>query len=51
MAIETPICDFGKKAPDFKLKSTDNKILSLNDIKGQNGTDQMEFQILVYYDS
>ena len=38
MAIETPICDFGKKAPDFKLKSTDNKILSLNDIKGENGT-------------
>ena len=38
MAIETPICDFGKKAPDFKLKSTDSKILSLNDIKGENGT-------------
>ena len=38
MAIKTPICDFGKKAPDFKLKSTDNKILSLNDIKGENGT-------------
>ena len=38
MATETPICDFGKKAPDFKLKSTDNKILSLNDIKGENGT-------------
>ena len=27
-----------KKAPDFELKSTDNKILSLNDIKGENGT-------------
>tara|TARA_Y100001970_G_scaffold42916_1_gene53447 strand:+ start:304 stop:852 length:549 start_codon:yes stop_codon:yes gene_type:complete len=38
MAIETPICDFGKKAPHFKLRSTDNKILSLNDIKGENGT-------------
>ena len=38
MAIETPICDFGQKAPDFKLKSTDNKILSLNDIKGDRGT-------------
>ena len=38
MAIETPICDFGTKAPDFELKSTDNKILSLNDIKGENGT-------------
>ena len=32
MAIKTPICDFGTKAPDFELKSTDNKILSLNDI-------------------
>ena len=38
MAIETPICDFGKKAPNFKLKSTRNKILSLSDIKGENGT-------------
>ena len=38
MPIQTPICDFGKKAPDFKLKSTDNKILSLNDVRGENGT-------------
>ena len=38
MPIQTPICDFGKKAHDFKLKSTDNKIISLNDIKGENGT-------------
>ena len=38
MPIQTPICDFGQKAYDFKLKSTDNKILSLNDIKGENGT-------------
>ena len=35
---KTPICDFGKKAEDFKLKSTDNKILSLNDVKGEKGT-------------
>ena len=35
---KTPICDFGKKAGDFKLKSTDNKIISLNDIKGEKGT-------------
>ncbi len=35
---KTPICDFGKKAENFKLKSTDNKILSLNDIKGEKGT-------------
>ena len=35
MPIQTPICDFGQKAHDFKLKSTDNKILSLEDIKGR----------------
>jgi len=38
MPIQTPICDFGQKAHDFNLKSTDNKIISLNDIKGENGT-------------
>ena len=38
MALQTPICDFGKKAPDFSLKSTQNKIISLNDVKGENGT-------------
>ena len=30
---KTPICDFGKKADHFELKSTGNKIVSLNDIK------------------
>jgi len=38
MLIKTPICDFGKKAENFELKSTDNKVVSLNDIKGKNGT-------------
>ena len=38
MPIQTPICDFGQKAHGFKLKSTDNKIISLDDIKGENGT-------------
>jgi peroxiredoxin len=38
MSLETPICDFGKKALPFELKSTENKIISLNDIKGENGT-------------
>ena len=38
MPIQTPICDFGQKAHNFKLKSTDNEILSLNDVKGENGT-------------
>ena len=35
---KTPICDFGKKADHFELKSTDNKIISLEDIKGERGT-------------
>ena len=35
---KTPICDFGKKADDFKLKSTNNEFLTLNDVKGDNGT-------------
>ena len=38
MPVKTPICDFNKKALPFELKSTDNKIISLNDIKGENGT-------------
>ena len=38
MPIKTPICDFGQKALPFKLKSTDNKIISLDIIKGENGT-------------
>ena len=38
MPIKTPICDFGKKAENFQLTSTDNKIITLNDIKGDNGT-------------
>ena len=38
MPIQTPICDFGKKAIAFELKSTDEKILKLDDIKGENGT-------------
>ena len=35
---KTPVCDFGKKAEDFKLKSIDNKVVSLNDIKGDKAT-------------
>ena len=35
---KTPICDFGKKAEDFKLKSVNNDVISLKDIKGENGT-------------
>ena len=38
MPIKTPICDFNKKAENFELKSTNNKIVTLNDIKGHKGT-------------
>tara|TARA_B100001121_G_C18420557_1_gene494455 strand:- start:20 stop:574 length:555 start_codon:yes stop_codon:yes gene_type:complete len=38
MPLQTPICDFGQKAHNFKLISTNNKIISLNEIKGENGT-------------
>jgi peroxiredoxin len=38
MLLQTPICEFGQKAHDFELKSTENKNLSLRDIKGENGT-------------
>ena len=35
---KTPICDFGKKADPFKLLSTDNKQIELNNIRGEKGT-------------
>jgi len=38
VALETPICDFGWKAPEFNLIGIDNKYYSFQDIKGANGT-------------
>ena len=35
---KTPICNFGEKAKDFNLKSTENKQISLKDVRGKNGT-------------
>jgi len=35
---KTPICNFGEKAKNFNLKSTENKKISLNDVAGKNGT-------------
>ena len=37
MSVSTPICNFGEKSHDFNLQSTEGKLVSLNDIKGENG--------------
>ncbi|MGZ8945009.1 MAG: thioredoxin family protein [Methylococcaceae bacterium] len=36
-ALETPICDFGKKAPDFELPGVDGRIWSLRRCMGEKG--------------
>jgi peroxiredoxin len=33
---ETPICNFGEKSKDFNLLSTENKKVSLDNIRGEN---------------
>ena len=38
MAEETPVCDFGWKAPSFTLPGTDGKTYSLEGLRGPNGT-------------
>ena len=35
---KTPVCDFKKQADFFKLKSINNNFLTLDEIKGENGT-------------
>ena len=35
---ETPICDFGKKAENFNLKSTNGRIFGLDELAGNKGT-------------
>ena len=35
---KTPICNFGEKAKNFNLLSTENRKTSLNEIVGKNGT-------------
>lgn len=38
MAVSTPVCDFGQKAPDFTLPGTDGRDWSLAGIAGPRGT-------------
>jgi peroxiredoxin len=38
MATVAPICDFGWKAPNFKLPATEIKSYSLADVRGPKGT-------------
>jgi len=36
-STETPVCDFGIKAPDFRLRGVDEKTWTLEDCRGPNG--------------
>ena len=36
-SLETPVCDFGKPAPDFSLPGTDGRIWTLQDCQGPQG--------------
>ena len=38
MAAETPICDFGWRAPDFRLEGIDGRTTGLADVRGAKGT-------------
>jgi peroxiredoxin len=37
VSLQTPICDFGWKAPDFRLLGVDGKTYSLADVSGEKG--------------
>ncbi|HKZ95790.1 MAG TPA: thioredoxin family protein [Hyphomicrobiaceae bacterium] len=38
MAETTPLCNFGWKAPDFRLPGTDGRTYTLADVRGSKGT-------------
>lgn len=37
VSTETPVCDFGRRAPDFRLAATDGRTLGLADVRGERG--------------
>ena len=37
MAVETPVCDFGRAAPDFNLPGVDGRTWSLQECRGERG--------------
>ncbi len=37
VSTETPVCDFGRPAPDFRLVATDGRTLGLADVRGERG--------------
>ncbi len=36
-ALETPVCDFGRPAPDFALPGVDGRVRTLQECRGENG--------------
>ncbi len=38
VSLQTPVCDFGWKAPGFELLGVDGKVWSLADVRGPKGT-------------
>jgi peroxiredoxin len=38
MAVQPPVCDFGRKAPDFRLPGVDGRMHALADLRGERGT-------------
>jgi peroxiredoxin len=38
LPVQTPICDFGRPAPDFRLPGVDGRVWTLADVRGPRGT-------------
>lgn len=37
VSTQTPVCEFGRPAPDFQLPATDGRILRRDDVRGERG--------------